>query len=169
MNIKILFDKKIIELLEKENKYLNLQKKNTKKLKYIKKIIFKPKYKDNDLYNLVLKEYYINTKNYRYLSYREIEDSIEKFLKVLNKNEIELLKTNKFILNPKKIKINSINNFIKKEKKFIEENIDLACNLADALWSCYCKEQDKYELRISKINNIKIKLLTIKEYKVKNS
>ena len=66
MNIKILFDKKIIELLEKENKYLNLQKKNTKKLKYIKKIIFKPKYKDNDLYNLVLKEYYINTKNYRY-------------------------------------------------------------------------------------------------------
>ena len=33
MNIKILFDKKIIELLEKENKYLNLQKKNTSRFK----------------------------------------------------------------------------------------------------------------------------------------
>ena len=53
MNIKNLFDKEIIDILKKENKYLNLIKKDNRKLNYIKNIIFKPKYKKDETYNLI--------------------------------------------------------------------------------------------------------------------
>ena len=105
MNIKNLFDKEIIDILKKENKYLNLIKKDNRKLNYIKNIIFKPKYKKDETYNLILKGYYIETGRYKKLNYNQIEESINCFLYNLNKKELDKLINNRIIINPKKIKI----------------------------------------------------------------
>lgn len=163
MNIKNLFDKEIIDILKKENKYLNLIKKDNRKLNYIKNIIFKPKYKKDKIYNLILKDYYIETGRYKKLNYNQIEESINCFLYNLNKKELDKLINNRIIINPKKIKIKILKNFIKEEKDFIKNNIEIACDFVDTIWTYYSVDQEKYKKEVSEINQIKVKLLIMKE------
>lgn len=163
MSIKNLFDKEIIDILKKENKYLNLIKKDNRKLNYIKNIIFKPKYKKDEIYNLILKDYYIETGRYKKLNYNQIEESINCFLYNLNKKELDKLINNRIIINPKKIKIKILKKIIKEEKDFVKNNIEIACDFADAIWTYYSVDQEKYKKEVSEINQIKVKLLTMKE------
>lgn len=163
MDIKLLLKKDIIELLKKENQYLNIKRKKNNFIDYLKNSVFKPKYKNNKIYDFILKEYYIKTGNYKFLDNNIIEKSIINFINTLNKKEIDLLIKNKIILNPKKIKLNEIKKIIKENKKFIKENMEIFCEFADVIWSYYSVEQHKYKKEISELNQIKIRLLTIKE------
>ena len=74
----------------------------------------------------------------------------------LNKKELDKLINNRIIINPKKIKIKILKKFIKEEKDFVKNNIEIACDFADAIWTYYSVDQEKYKKEVSEINQIKI-------------